>query len=272
MTEIYHDIRKLYLFRRPSDELAGLIEFFSETSQDSMFRHIGTEVFTVKLFPSFTPTIWINLGTPYLLQNGNEHYEIPSNGDIILLRNEIVERTNLPTDNIFTIKFNPGGFESVFGISQSLIGSHVLPVTHFIPAPLIKKLKRSAGLDDRIRLLEQYFVDKMEAQRSGNHQLKYVTEAIRIVESGNWSAGNAGLAKQLCITEKSLYRYFNDAVGVNPKTYFSFARARTALTSWVKDPSGFEATEFGYYDRSHFYKDVRRLTGSKLNSGVEHAT
>ena len=269
MIEIYHDIRKLYLFRRPSGELADLIEFFSESSPAAMYRHIGTEVFTVKLFPSFTPTIWINLGTPYLLQNGTEQHAIRSNDDIIILRNEIVERTNLPTDNIFTIKFNPGGFEKILGISQSVISSHVLPVTHFIPAVVIRKLKRSADITDRIKLLEQFFVDAMQAQQVANHHLQYVSDAIRIAESSDMAVSNASLAKQLCITEKSLYRYFNHVVGVNPKTYFTYARTRIALTAWVNDPEGFDAADFGYYDRSHFYKDVVRLTGSKLNRKQE---
>ena len=108
MTEIFDDIRKLYTFKTPCNELRNYIEFFSETSIDATNQHIHTEKFTVKLFPSYTPTIWINLGSPYYLKNGNQQFFIDVNTDILLLRDDIVERTNFRTDNIFTVKFHPG--------------------------------------------------------------------------------------------------------------------------------------------------------------------
>src|SRR5688572_18007197 len=99
MTEIFDNIRKLYLFKSPCLELTSYIEFFSETSLTATGHYIDTEEFTVKLFPSYTPTIWINLGTPYFLKNGSNWKAIDESTDVLVLRNEIIERKNLPTDN-----------------------------------------------------------------------------------------------------------------------------------------------------------------------------
>ena len=265
MVEIFDDIRKLYIFKPPCEQLTGHIEFFSETSLDATNRFINTEKFTVKLFPSYTPTIWINLGSPYHLKNGVARHFIDEHTDVLLLRNEIVERINLPTDNIFTVKFNPGGFEAVFGISQTTIGSDIVNVTELIPASVIKKLKRLGSFEDRMELLQNYFLGKLE-KRKTSHYLQYVQQSIDAFSKSGMESGNNELAKKLCITEKSLYRYFSRVIGTNPKNYFATVRARTALTSYVADPVSFSPYDHGYYDRSHFYKDVQKFTGRRLSS------
>src|SRR5687768_7943218 len=111
MTEIFDDILKLYLFRSPCHELEEFIEFFSETSLEATTRCIQSDNFTVKLFPSFSPTVWINLGSAYQLDNQGEINDVARSSDILVLRSTVLERKNLPTDNIFTIKFRPLGFE-----------------------------------------------------------------------------------------------------------------------------------------------------------------
>ena len=125
ISEIFYDIRKLYHFRTPRPELLEYIEFFSETSLEATGQFIPTDRFTVRLFPSFTPTIWINLGAPYDLSNGINTKRIDKKQDVLVLRSTILERNNFSSDNIFTIKFNPLGFESIFGVSQANIGNKI---------------------------------------------------------------------------------------------------------------------------------------------------
>lgn len=59
---------------------------------------------------------------------------------------------------------------------------------------------------------------------------------------------------------------FTIIVGTPPKNYLAITRARTALTAYVKDAPHFSPDRYGYYDRSHFYKDVVRFTGRKLSA------
>jgi AraC-like DNA-binding protein len=265
MVEIFDDIRKLYQFESPCSELAEYIEFFSETSLVATDRYITTEKFSVRLFPSYTPTVWINLGAPYHLKNGNNYHLIGTQTDILLLRNEIVERVNLPTDNVFTIKFFPGGLEAVFGISQTSIGSDIVDAAHIIPLPVIQKLKRSGSFKDRVSLLQNFFLGKLEKRCSPEHYLKLVKRAIDAFCLSGMEASNTELAKQTYLSDKTLYRYFMKAIGTSPKNYFATVRARTALTAFVTDTNSFSPYEYGYYDMSHFYKDVARFTGQKLS-------
>jgi AraC-like DNA-binding protein len=266
MTEIFDNIRKLYRFKTPSEALVDHIEFFSESSLEAMNSYIGADEFTVKLFPSYTPTMWLNLGSRYLLKSGLAWHEVNEQADVLLLRNEIVERRNLPTDNIFTVKFNPGGFESIFGISQTTIGSEIIPVENIIPASFIKKGKGLGCFEDRMVLFEKFFLEKLEVnkKRQGFY-LQCIKDTVNVFTGAGLDAAISELAKKLYLSEKTLYRSFTKVVGTSPKNFLAITRARAALTSYVADPAGFSPYDHGYYDRSHFYKDVVKFTGRKLS-------
>src|ERR1700759_2749089 len=115
MVEIFNNIRKIYTFQQPCCELADHVEFFSESSIEATREHISDKYFSVKMFASYTPTFYINLGSPYEIMVGGKRHFIAANEDIMILRNSIVERHNKPTDNIFTVKFFPGSLEVVLG-------------------------------------------------------------------------------------------------------------------------------------------------------------
>jgi AraC-like DNA-binding protein len=266
MTEIFDNIRKLYQFKTPCEALVDHIEFFSESSLDAMERYIGADEFTVKLFPSYTPTIWLNLGSPYQLKNGSRWQVVNERTDILLLRNDIVERRNLPTDNIFTVKFNPGGFETIFGISQTVIGSEIIPVENIIPASFIKKLKGLGSFEDRMVLFENYLLEKLEKhKKQEGFYLQCIKDTVNAFVDSGLEVAVSDLAKKLYITEKTLYRCFTKVVGTNPKNFLAITRARSALTGYVADPTAFSPQDHGYYDMSHFYKDVVKFTGQKLS-------
>ena len=76
------------------------------------------------------------------------------------------------------------------------------------------------------------------------------------------------MAEKMFVSSKTINRYFNRVVGISPKNYFSIMRARTALTAYVNQQSVFIPYDHGYYDMSHFYKDVVKFTGQRL---VENA-
>ena len=265
MTEIFENIKKLYLFRLPCAALAPYIEFFSETSLNATKLHIKTEEFTVKLFPSYTPTIWINLGSPYHLKNGKNWQLIAEKTDVLVLRNEIIERRNLPMDNIFTIKFFPGGLEAIFGISQSKIGSDIVNLNELIPSPFIKKLKQLSSIDDRISLLETLFLDKIHSNQKTSYYFKCINQAIEAFHLSGLELKNKEIVQKLAISDKTMYRYFTKMVGTNPKHFMAINRARIALAAYVNNSSSFSPYVYGYYDMSHFYKDVFKFTGQKLS-------
>lgn len=267
ISEIFYDIRKLYEFRTPCRELMDYIEFFSETSLEATARFIPTERFVVSLFPSFTPTIWINLGAPYDLFNGKNTKRIGEKDDILVLRSTTLERNNFSSDNIFTIKFNPLGFESIFGISQANIGDDIVNASHILPKSVIKKLKEPVGLYEKSHFLENFFLNRLAKNSADRHHLQCINRSIHL-HHADMRIKLSDMASQLCVSEKTFNRYFHQIIGTNPKHFFDTTRCRLSLTTYKKNPKKFSPFDFGYYDFSHFSKEVKRFTGASLTSSL----
>jgi len=266
LSEIFYDIRKLYQFRAPAPELQKYIEFFSETSPGAIERIIPTDKFIVALFPSFTPTIWINLGSPYRLSNGTKTKQIDKNLDVLVLRSTVLERENFSTDNIFTIKFNPLGFESIFGVSQARIGNEIISASEILPDNVIRKLKDQIDLEEKSLFLEKFFLDKLYKNSADQFHLQRIEQSIDIFLNSNMNIRLGEMASKLHVSEKTFNRYFHQIVGTNPKHFFSTVRCRLSLTQYKRDPKQFSPYDFGYYDFGHFSKEIRQFTGANLTS------
>jgi AraC-like DNA-binding protein len=262
MVEIFENIRKIYTFRNPCPELANHIEFFSESCFEATMQHIAGENFSVKMFPSWTPTFYINLGEPYQIAVGSKHYFIKADEDILILRNAIVERYNSPTDNIFTVKFYPGGLEAVLGIKQDRLLDKVINLNEILPPKLLQQIKNVSSFNERIDLVQNFFLTNFRKKQ--DHYLNFVKDAIDVYAGSGMQFNTTALAEKMFVTSKTINRYFNQVVGVSPKNYFSLMRTRYALTGYINSPQPFIPFEYGYYDMSHFYKDVMKFTGQKL--------
>ena len=264
MVEIFDNIRKIYTFSVPRPELVDYVEFFSESSHEETNRYIGDENFTVKMFPSFTPTIYINLGAPYQIQLGDKSYFIKQHEDVLIVRDGIAERHNLPNDHILTIKFFPGGLEAIFGINQAKFINKVIDVSDIIPASLIYNINQRTNFEERVQLLQNLFLQNLLHKQSKDHYVTFVQDTIQVYETSGMQYNNSQLAEKMFTTSKTINRYFNNVVGTTPKHYFSIFRTRVALGAFVNRKDSFDPSDFGYYDMSHFYKDVVKFTGQKL--------
>ena len=214
------------------------------------------------MFASWTPTFYINLGSPYQIQVGNKHHFIKADEDILILRNSIVERYNTPTDNIFTVKFYPGSLEALLDIKQPLLADKVISLNELLPAKLLTQIKQPLTFNERVELMQDFFLASL--RKPNDHYLKFVRDAIDNFSETGLQASNSDLAERMFTTSKTINRYFNQVIGTSPKNYFSIMRARTALTRYVNNKPDFSPYNYGYYDMSHFYKDVVKFTGQRL--------
>jgi AraC-like DNA-binding protein len=264
MVEIFQNIRKIYTFSGPCEELAEQVEFFAESSLEKTREYMANERFTVKMFPSWTPTFYINLGQPYHITVGNKQHLIKADQDILILRNSIVERHNLPADNIFTVKFNPGGLEAILGINQAKCIDQVIDLNTILPALLLTKIKQPICFEERIALMQQYLLSCYKKHTGTDHYLRMVHDAIGQYTAAGLQLNTSAVAEKVFVSSKTINRYFNRVVGISPKNYFAILRTRMALTDYIKDKELFIPYDYGYYDRSHFYKDVVKFTGQRV--------
>ncbi|GAB3698915.1 helix-turn-helix domain-containing protein [Spirosoma flavus] len=268
MTEIFDNIKKLYRFYVPTNELADYVEFFSESSAAETYRYVADNQFTVKMFPSWSPTCYVNLGEPYQLSVGAKQYLIQKDTDVLILRNTIVERHNLPTDYIFTIKFYPGGLEAILGINQVQFVDQVVNLATVLPAALIQQVKQLDTFEERIELFQYYFLNRYNQQKKTDHYRQFVSTTIGTFDESGMVLSTGQLADRLFATSKTINRYFHRVIGTPPKQFLSLVRTRTALSNYVSNKDCFSPYDFGYYDMSHFYKDVVKFTGKKLSQHI----
>jgi AraC-like DNA-binding protein len=264
MVEIFQNIRKIYNFVAPCGELADHIEFFSESSLSKTQQYFQNEHFNVKMFASWTPTFYINLGAPYYIDLAHSRYLVKACEDILILRNGTVERHNQPTDNIFTVKFYPGGLEAVLGLNQITLANQLIDLAQVLPGNLLAKIRQSVVFEERVSLMQQYLLNAYRKNKPQDHYLAMVSNAIGEYQATGMQLNTSAVAERLFISSKTINRYFHRTVGVSPKNYFSILRARTALTQFIKTKESFVPFDYGYYDMSHFYKDVVKFTGQKL--------
>jgi AraC-like DNA-binding protein len=177
-----------------------------------------------------------------------------------------LERKNLPTDNIFTIKFRPLGFEAIFGVSQAKIGDGIVNANEILNQEIIRKIKEHSTLEEKARFLENVFLEKLRQNSANKFHLQCIKKSIDLFLHSGMESKMSELAAQLNVSEKTFYRYFYQIVGTTPKYFFLTARCRISLVAYKTDPKGFFPYDFGYYDFGHFSKDVKRFTGSNLTS------
>lgn len=257
LKEIFDPIRDHYTFAQPCGELANHIDFFSESI-------VNDSEFTVEMFPSWTPTMYINLGNPYRISLNMSTWDIHAGTDILVLRDLPTTRHNLPGDRIFTIKFHPGGLEAIMGICQVQFKEKLVPLHKILPASVISQLRDSPTFHVRRKVAEAFLLEKHQ-KRASDHYLTFVQDLTETYHQTRLQLNVSQLAEKHFVTSKSVNRYFHRVIGINPKGYFSILRARTALTAYVASQE-FDPCAFGYYDSSHFYRDAVKFAGTHLSS------
>lgn len=266
MVEIFQNIRKIYDFRLACDELINYIEFYSQSITDRSIATTECNYSSVKMFPSWTPTMYINLGVAYYIDLKSTRYYIHENEDVLILRDGDVTRHKMQTDNIFTIKFHPGGLESILGISQISLVNKVIDLNRILPHQLLDRIKRPISFEERVILIETYLLASFSKRKDQDYYIKIVNDCIGDYLGAGMQLNTSAVAERSFITSKSINRYFNKVIGTSPKNFFSILRCRKALTAFINDRENFTPIEFGYYDLSHFHKDIINFTGKKLSN------
>lgn len=265
MTEIFDDIRGIYDFSPPCEELSPFIEFFSESSREKTARLADNKAFKVEMFPSWTPTMWFNFETSYRLSTANECRFIPPDSDVLVLRDSATTRHNTPADHLFSVKFFPGGLEAILGVRQPAFIGHIIPLSAILPARLIAAVKSANSFPKRCSLLQDFFLDRY-AHRSEqeDHYGQLVRKSIGSFDRAGMALNTSQIAEKHFVHSRTINRYFHRTIGLSPKKYFAILRARTALTSYLADRKSFSPGDFGFYDSSHFYRATRQFTGRRI--------
>lgn len=148
--------------------------------------------------------------------------------------------------------------------SDTLFNDLFSPNDNFI----LEKIFEENSLAKKVDILESLLL-----QNIINDIPPSLEQALHLISSNY--ANNfqiESLAKDLKISDTSLYRLFKNNIGQNPKSYFKTLRFRSIFDELKTGKKNLNDFKFinQYYDQAHFIKDFKQFTGYTPTRIVHH--
>lgn len=159
------------------------------------------------------------------------------------------------------VLLRPHTLRAVFGRDAStLTDGHMAPAD-FGGQTLNTQLMAAPTDSDRIKLLEDFFTDKV--QKSRVHD-ELIEQSLQLVHQHINTVTVGFLLNNLHLSERQFQRRFLQTVGVTPQLYIRIKRFNEAMR--LVDEGAYErlsdvAAALNFHDQSHFIRDVKLFSG-----------
>ena len=164
----------------------------------------------------------------------------------------------------FAVVFKPNGIQKLFRLSHSEIHRHAIDGESLFrdhTEELWYEIKTASCIAEMKIRLEAYLEMYLTGKDFSNTPVTRILESI-LKKNGIVSLGQ--LCTEFNISKRTLQRRFFDELGMPPKEYLQIARLNHALTL-LKSNQYKNLTELGYlsgyYDQSHYIRDIRKMFG-----------
>ncbi len=114
----------------------------------------------------------------------------------------------------------------------------------------------------RVGIIEHFLINNLTEKHE--YKANFINNALALLTDNkdegcrvNKVCGGIGC------TEKSLERYFKECLGMTPKKAANIIRVRSAMDKVVNNKWQFKPHLAGYYDGSHFYKEINRFRNER---------
>ena len=246
-----------YYRRKAKKSLSQFIDFFWETDFDELYEQYP-EGFSDALFPNVGYTYLINLGTPFVMQLEDEHFEMKSDGFLPRHKNMICHHSK--GNKIFGIKFkvSPVIFEKKVNFSE--YKEYIFPLAYLIDRKITEKIKSASSFEERMQIVSDYYDGIVEKYSGSLKQVEIVTSILKeCADNNTFNISIEELSQQYNISSRTLQRYFEAATSINSKQALQIMRIRKAIGQLTSSPRDFHYSTYGYYDYSHFYKHLKQF-------------
>lgn len=163
---------------------------------------------------------------------------------------------------IMLAKFREGCAPLFFAEPLHELFGSTLELADVVPrADVDRAAQRVAAASDdaeRVAVFEDFLLDRLRPRAFD----PLVASAVRAIHEARGALRVEGLARELGLSRDAFEKRFRRAVGASPKRLISILRLRRATES-LRAGVRFSqlATEIGFYDQSHFNREVRAVTG-----------
>lgn len=252
---------------KPAPALENFIDFFWETKFDDLLRE-NPAGFSDALFPNIGYTYLINLGTPFIMQTGEEKLTMKTDG--FLPRHKAIECFHRPGNVLFGIKFKISPVIFLKKINFSEYKDYIFPLTWLLDMNIAASVKAAGSFSERVKLLNKYFLGIVAEHKDSLRPVEIVKEILDECDRDNsFNISVETLAAKYKITARTLQRYFETVTGISTKTVLQIMRIRKATAHLATSPQNFDRGIYGYYDNSHFYKHLKQFLHKETLSGMQ---
>lgn len=173
--------------------------------------------------------------------------------------------TQTPSIHMLGVRFRPCGLAFFCKSPLSEFTNHRISCNDL---PLLfsdsfaEALCENQTLEKQIRLIENYLIGRL---KNGYEIDRQIPLAIHYIDHSKGRLPIRRLMEEICICQRHFERKFKAYTGYTPKAYSRIMKFRNTI-DLLKDcpPDNLLtiALEAGYYDLSHFNKEIRQLSGS----------
>lgn len=241
----------------PPASLSHFIDFFWQTRFDHLWEK-HPDGFSDILFPNIGYTYLLNLGTPFTMQVGERLTEMKTDG--FLPRHRPLECHHRPGNILFGIKFRISPVILKKKVNFSEYREDIFPLSYLLEKPVLEKVKQCNGFEERVAELVPYFESLVSGFDGYQLPVKIVSEIIETCNRSNhFNLPVESLAGNHGISSRTLQRYFEITTSLSTKKTLQILRVRKAVSQIAVNPPAFSLEDFGYYDKSHFYKHLKQF-------------
>jgi len=172
-------------------------------------------------------------------------------------------RTSAGGGAIFAM-FHEGGAAPFFDLPLHELFDETVPLGDLTPADEIDRAREGIAnaTDDaeRVSIIEEFLFARYQRRQAKGDAV--VAEAVRAIRAARGTVRIGSLAETLGIGQDRLEKRFRAAVGTSPKQLASLIRLHRAIAAYRPGTSlASLSAEAGYFDQSHFTRELRAVTG-----------
>ncbi len=156
------------------------------------------------------------------------------------------------------VRLKPSSFFILFGVSSDKIMDNPSPFFEIEHRTGLEKIFSVTEKNERLSVFQDYLLERVK-DKSSISSIRMVEELYKSPKEQNVLS----IAKQYGYNERHLYRLFKTYYGISPKVLLNILRLHLCLTLVMDEKVSLVdiANICGFYDQSHFIKEIKRYTG-----------
>lgn len=164
----------------------------------------------------------------------------------------------------FAIVFKPQGFYDLFKIKCTDFAKYAINGESIFKMDMYhlwEILRPHWNVQDMKQIVEKHLTPYAERADGGFHLINHI---VQYMDKKDGMIPVSQLYNKFNTTPRSLERHFKEEIGLSPKEILQVFRINKAISMLMENPDC-DLTHIGYmsgfYDQSHFIREIRRITG-----------